>query len=60
MSRKQVLGTGLVTFLVGFIITIVGTAGHTHGLAVGGAVVMVIGVIVSFYYLLATPKKVTK
>jgi len=61
MKRNRILGAGLVTFLVGFIMTVVAVAQHLHGaMANTGAIILVLGVIIFFYYLLSTPKKIKK
>lgn len=58
MSRVQIGAIGLVFFLVGFILTVVATASQNkHSMAVGGAVVMVIGVVALFYYILSGKNK---
>lgn len=60
MKGKKVFVAGLATFLVGFAIMIAGRVNDTQGMAVGGAVVMVLGVIMFFYYLLSSPSKKAK
>jgi len=61
MKRSQILGAGLVAFLVGFIITISQVAQHHSGALTNvGAVILVLGVVIFFYYLLSTPKKIKK
>ncbi len=61
MTKGRILWAGLALFLVGFIIMVVQVAQHHYGgLAVFGAVVMIIGVFLFFLYLLSTPKKAKK
>lgn len=61
MKRSRILGAGLIAFLVGFIMTVVAMVQHLHGVMANmGAVIMVLGVVIFFYYLLSTPQKTKK
>ncbi len=62
MKRSQILGSGLILFLVGFIIMVVRVViQHQYGgLATFAAITMLAGVFLFFYYLLSSPKKAKK